>query len=43
MKIKIINAITGNIIGVAYTAIEALEKAEKSAQPYRLEVEEIIA
>ena len=41
MKIVIVNALTNNIIGVAYSATEALAIAEMSGYPYRLEVEEV--
>lgn len=40
MLIVVKNALTGNIIGVAHSATEALNIAEKAEQPYRFEVHE---
>ena len=39
VKIKVINVLTGTIIGTAYSATEAYEIGEKSPYLYRVEVE----
>ena len=39
VKIKVINAFTGEIIGTAYSATEAYEIGEKSLFLYRVDIE----
>ena len=41
IKIKVVNAITGTLIGTAYSATDALRIGESSSYLYRFEIEEV--